>query len=289
MDNAGLPIERKTMSRRKRQQIMQPSPPAEVTRADYIKRAGVWRRRFSMATAAASQLFVPPYPPRSDKPRGALSTILTLRRNPIEIWAQAHFDRPILIGRSILGLRAAAHDPVAVRRIFLDNAANYRKDDLQLRVLRPGLGNGLLTSAGEDWRLHRRALAPLFSPRQVAYFAPAMQRVAGAAVERMSRRRDGAVTEVSALMSRVTLEVLEQTLFSQGLGREPSAFQRAVTSYFDTIGTLDPLDLVGAPNFLPRLGRRRGRPALMFFAQAVDDTIDRRRALIDSGAEAPRD
>src|SRR5271165_438971 len=289
MDNAGLPIERKTMSRRKRQQIMQPSPPAEVTRADYIKRAGVWRRRFSMATAAASQLFVPPYPPRSDKPRGALSTILTLRRNPIEIWAQAHFDRPILIGRSILGLRAAAHDPAAVRRIFLDNAANYRKDDLQLRILSPGLGNGLVTADGESWRLQRRSLAPLFSPRAVADFAPAMQGVAATTVERLSRRRDGAVADVGELMSRIALEVLEQTLFSQGLGREVSEFQRAVTEYFDSFGRLDPLDLLGAPAFLPRFGRRRGRPALKFFDSVVDSVIDNRKRLLDGGGDAPRD
>src|SRR5208283_548146 len=202
MDNAGLPIERKTMSRRKRQQIMQPSPPAEVTRADYIKRAGVWRRRFSMATAASSRLFVPPYPPRLDKPRGALSTILTLRRNPLEIWGQAHFEQPILIGRSILGLRAAAHDPAAVRRIFLDNAANYRKDALQLKILSPGFGNGLLTAEGAAWRLQRRVLAPLFAPRQVAEFVPAMQRVAARTVERLAGRRDGAVAEVGELMSR---------------------------------------------------------------------------------------
>jgi cytochrome P450 len=237
----------------------------------------------------ASRPFVPPFPPRPNKPRSALSIILALRRNPIEIWSEADFERPVSLGRSILGLRGAAHDPAAVKRIFLDNAANYRKDDLQLRVLQPGLGSGLLTSEGEDWRVQRRAIAPLFSPRQVAEFAPAMQRVAEAAVERLSARRDGAVTEVGAFMSRMTLEVLEQTLFSQGLGREPSAFQRSVTSYFDTIGRLDPLDLVGAPSFLPRFGRRRGRPALMFFAQAVDNIIGNRRALIERGAEAPRD
>ena len=34
-------------------------------------------------------------------------------------------------------MRAVVSDPAAVRRIFLDNAANYRKDALQLRVLRP--------------------------------------------------------------------------------------------------------------------------------------------------------
>ena len=92
-----------------------------------------------------------------------------------------------------------------------------------------------------------------------------MQRVAAATVERLARRRDGAVADVGELMSRMALEVLEQTLFSQGLGREASEFQRAVTRYFDSFGRLDPLDLLGAPDFLPRLGRLRGRPALKFF------------------------
>ena len=242
-----------------------------------------------MSAVPHDRPFVPPYPPRLEKPRGALSMIFTLRRNPLEIWSKADFERPFSIGRSILGLRAAAHDPAAVRRVFLDNAANYRKDDLQLKILNPGLGDGLLTAEGESWRLQRRSLAALFSPRQVAEFAPAMQRVAEATVERLRRRRDGAVTEVGELNSRMTLEVLEQTLFSHGLGREPSEFQRAVTSYLDSFGRLDPLDLIGAPAFLPRLGRRRGRPALRFFNEAVDAIIAARKALLDRGGEAPRD
>ena len=242
----------------------------------------------SVATVA-SRPFVPPYPRRPTRPRGSLSILLALQRNPIEVWWEGDFERPVSIGRTIFGLRAAAHDPAAVRRVFLDNAANYRKDDLQLRILRPGLGNGLLTAEGEDWRVQRRALAPLFSPRQIAEFAPAVHRVGRAAVERMSRRRDGAVTDVGVVMSRLTLEVLEQTLFSQGLGREPSAFQRAVSSYFETIGRIDPLDLLGAPAFVPRLRRRRGRGALEFFDSAVDAIIEKRRELLSEGGEAPRD
>ncbi|HXE26135.1 MAG TPA: cytochrome P450 [Roseiarcus sp.] len=241
------------------------------------------------AASEASRLFVPPYPRRPNRPRSSLSTFLAIQRNPIEVWWEGDFERPVSIGRTIFGLRGAAHDPAAVRRIFLDNAANYRKDDLQLRILRPGLGNGLLTAEGEDWRFQRRALAPLFSPRQVAEFAPAVHRVGRAAVERMARRREGAVADVGQAMSRMTLAVLEQTLFSQGLGREPSAFQRAVTSYFETIGRVDPLDLLGAPAFLPRLRRRLGRGALEFFDSAVDAIIDKRRALLAAGAEAPRD
>ena len=241
------------------------------------------------AALKASKLFVPPYPPRSERSRGALSTIFALRRNPIEVWGKMDFERPISLGRSILGLRGAAHDPAAVRRIFLDNVANYRKDDLQLSILRPGLGDGLLTSDGEHWRQQRRSIAPVFSPRHVVDFGPAMQEAARTTVERLSRRGDGAVTDVGELASRMTLEVLERTLFSQGLGRDASAFQRAVSSYFDTFGRVDPLDLLRAPSFLPRIGRLRGRAALTFFDSAVDAIIDGRKALLDRGAVPPPD
>lgn len=244
---------------------------------------------FMSAASKPSKPFIPPFPPRPERSRGALSTIFALRRNPIEIWSKADFERPISLGRSILGLRGAAHDPAAVRRIFLDNAANYRKDDLQLRILRPGLGDGLLTSEGERWRLQRRSIAPIFSPRHVADFGPAMQAAAQAAVERLSQRRDGAVTDVGEMASRMTLEVLERTLFSQGLGREASAFQRAVSSYFDSFGRVDPLDLLRAPGFLPRIGRLRGRRTLAFFDSAVGAIIDSRKALLDRGAVPPPD
>ena len=105
------------------------------------------------AVSAASKLFVPPYPRRPDRPRGSLSTLLAIQRNPIEIWSKADFERPVSIGRTIFGLRGAAHDPAAVRRIFLDNAANYRKDDLQLRILRPGLGQRTADQRGRGLAL----------------------------------------------------------------------------------------------------------------------------------------
>jgi cytochrome P450 len=236
-----------------------------------------------------SAAFRPPKPTPHDGPIGVLRMILALRRNPLEIWSKAHYEQPILIGRTILGERAVVSEPAAVRRVFLDNVANYRKDALQLRVLGPGLGKGLLTAGGEDWRAQRRALAPLFSARQIPAFAPAMHRVAVATAERLAPKRDGRIVDVSVEMARVTLEVLEQTLFSQGLGRDASEFQVAVTRYFDTIGRLDPLDLLGAPQFLPRFGRLRGRATLEFFARAVNDIIAARKRLLASGADAPHD
>ena len=71
-------------------------------------------------------------------------------------------------------------------------------------------------------------------------------------------------------MARLTLEVLEHTLFSQGLGRDTSEFQKAVTKYFNTVGRPDPFDMLGLPQFLPRFGRLRGQATLEWFAGAVE-------------------
>ncbi|HEY1942053.1 MAG TPA: cytochrome P450 [Roseiarcus sp.] len=242
-----------------------------------------------MSLATTSTPFRPPSPTPRATPVGAVGTLYALWRNPLEIWTRAHFEQPVLVGRTVMGMRAVVSDPPAVRRVFLDNAANYRKDALQMRVLRPGLGAGLLTAEGETWRVQRRALAPLFSPRQVADFAPAMHRVGRAATERYLARREARISDVSVDMARVTLEVLEQTLFSQGLSRGAAAFQQAVTRYFETFGRLDPLDVIGAPQFLPRFWRLRGRSTLQFFEKAVDDIIAARKRLIETGASAPED
>jgi cytochrome P450 len=116
-----------------------------------------------------------------------------------------------------------------------------------------------------------------------------MHRVARATVARLRVGRGARPIAADEAMARTTLEVLEQTLFSQGLARDASEFQQAVSRYFDTIGRLDPLDIIGAPDFLPRLGRLRGRETLAFFAHAVDDIIGARKALLASGAPAPND
>ena len=241
------------------------------------------------AAASASRPFRPPAPPERTRPLGRLGMIYTLWRNPLEIWSRAHFDLPILKGDTVLGPRAAVSDPQAIRRVLLDNSSNYRKDPLQLRVLRPGLGDGLLTAEGESWKTQRRALAPMFSPRQVALFAPAMHRVARMAADRIAEAPADSPLAVDLEMALTTLQVLEQTLFSQGLGRSASDFQRAVSRYFETFGQLDPLDLIGAPKFLPRIGRLRGREALAFFDAAVDEIVAARKRVIASNEPPPTD
>jgi cytochrome P450 len=241
-----------------------------------------------MQIDTAPTLFRPPAPPPLREPLGTFEFLRRVRANPLDTWADEHFSEPIVAGEGILGRITVISEPAAVRRVLVDNAANYRKDDLTRRVLAPGLGQGLFTAEGEDWKLQRRTLAPLFAPRHVAGFFPAMAE-AGERLVRRWRRHEGRILDVSLEMTRVTLDVLERTIFTQGVARDPDALGRAITRYFEALGPIDPLDVFGFPDWIPRIGRWQARPAIRFFAEIVGELIEARRALIASGGTPPRD
>lgn len=213
-----------------------------------------------------------------------------LRKNPIETWTRFHFEAPILVGPTILGTVAVVSDPAAIRRFLVDNAANYRKDRLQKRVLGEGLRDGVLVVEGDEWRVQRRTLAPLFTPKTVAGFAAATNSAALELVARWSRRREGRSFDIQPELARITLDVLGRTIFSDGLGRDPGAFTGALTRYFLTLGRLDPFDLLNFPDWVPRWTKFASGDALNFFEEVVDNIIARRRQLIAADkAAAPRD
>jgi cytochrome P450 len=232
----------------------------------------------------------PPAPAPRAAPLGPLGTMWVLRKNPIESWTRFHFEEPIIVGPTILGTIAVVNEPAAIRRFLLDNAANYAKDRLQKRVLGEGLRDGLLVVEGEAWRRQRRTLAPLFTPKVVAGFAAATDDAARELVARWTRQRVGRVFDIQPEMARVTLDVLGRTIFSDGLGREPSAFTGALTRYFLTLGRLDPFDLLNFPDWAPRLTKLGSGRALNFFEDVVDNLVARRRELLAADkAAAPRD
>lgn len=235
-------------------------------------------------------LFRPPAPVPLAAPLGPFAMLATLRRNPIESWTEAHFEHPVLSGRTILGHAAVVSAPDGIHRILVENAENYSKDALQRRILAPGLGDGLLTAQDARWRVQRRAAAPLFSPRNVLSFGPAMAEVADALVARWLRRRDGVIIDVQKAMARVTLDTLQRTILTGGLGRTPEEFLTALTAYFESIGRLDPFDLLDLPAWLPRITRMRSRKPLTFFNDAVEAILTRRKAQLAAEPQnAPQD
>jgi cytochrome P450 len=241
-----------------------------------------------MSDIANPRPFRPPAPAPRETPPDLFDFFAAARSNPLETWTKAHFERPFIYGKGVMGRVLVLSDPKAIRHVLLDNVQNYVKDELTRRVLAPSAGDGLFTSEGEDWRQLRRTLAPMFSPRNVTGFTAVMNEAAMRVVRRLTRR-EGRVVDMSIEMTRVTLDVLERTIFTQGLDRDPDALGRAITSLFGAIGPIDPLDVLKMPEWIPRIGRLRARPAIRFFGDVVSELISTRRALLESDEEAPRD
>lgn len=124
------------------------------------------------------------------------------------------FEEPIVSGRTLFGSYMLVSDPAGVRRVLVENAANYPKSDLDLRFFAALFGGGLLGTDGEVWRRHRRVMAPAFDPRSVAAYGPAIAASAREFLARWDALPDGAAIDMAQEMKALTLQVIARTVFS---------------------------------------------------------------------------
>lgn len=121
-----------------------------------------------------------------------------------------------------------------------------------LRMAKPTLGNGLLTSEGDFWRRQRRLSQPAFHRERVFAHGAAMV----AAAERMlGGWRDGQRLDVQEAMMQVTLEIVAKTLFDADVASEAadaSAAMEAILHAFTArVGRILPIpDLIPTPTNL---------------------------------------
>jgi cytochrome P450 len=117
------------------------------------------------------------------------------------------------------------------RHILQDNNKNYTKmPHPTFMILRPLAGNGLLTSDGEFWRRQRRLAQPAFHRKRINNFGVIMAQAAQDMVERwLAPAHSTSLFDVEQEMSRMTLEVAGQTLFSRDLTREATKVGQAFT------------------------------------------------------------
>jgi cytochrome P450 len=231
----------------------------------------------------------PPRPTPQPQPLGPFALLRALARNPIECWAQAHFDEPIVMGGLPFARVAVVSEPAAIRKILVEDPADFRKSALERRILSARLRDGLVAADGEQWASQRRMLAPFFGRKMLMQFAPAMAGAAAAVIERW-RRSAGEVLECKAEMSALALDALMRSIFHDGLGSDHAAMCAAARDYFAVAGRIDPFDVIGLPDVLPRVTHWRTRTLLRPFDAALDAAIARRRRALDEHSrEAPRD
>jgi cytochrome P450 len=156
--------------------------------------------------------------------------------------------------------------PDQIEYVLVTNNRNFSKD-FSLRLYRPIIGNGLLTSEGDFWLRQRRLVQPVFSRQRIAAYSGIMV----ASTERMlARWRDGQTFDLHQQMMHLTLEIAAKTLFDTEVTAEAyevsTALELALRSIDARFGALFWVpDWVPIPNNM-RLHRAVGRLDAILYA-----------------------
>jgi cytochrome P450 len=231
----------------------------------------------------AVQPFVPPAPLPRTSPPSTLEMLRIVYRNPLELWGEPSYSEPWISVTGVGGPLVVANDPGLIRHVLVDNVKNYKLATVRQLVLRPILRDGLLTAEDEVWRRSRRAMAPVFTPRHIHGFAGPMLERTLAFAERYES--EPATVDIAEDMTELTFDLMAETLFSNQIAVDPGGFGAETERLFETMGRVDPLDLLRAPKWLPRLTRIRGRRAMAYFRKIVTDTVAMRLERIRRGTE----
>ncbi len=225
------------------------------------------------AARTLSQIHPPHIEPHR-KPLSILQSVRAARRNVLEIIPAIAYSQPIVSGR--MGARwHMVQDPVALRRIFLDNSENYPKSEVMLRMLRPAVGESLFTSEGPDWRWQRRSVAPVFAQRNVVALAPVMTATAERAAQRLHEA--GSHAEMVGEMLTATFDVICEVALSGREHFDSAVYAAAILRYFETAGKASLLDFLRVPSWIPRPGELLGLGAVRTMHDMVARAIDARR------------
>ncbi|MDX3930160.1 MAG: cytochrome P450 [Shinella sp.] len=235
--------------------------------------------------------FEPPAPKPRTVPPSRLEIIRTVFRNPLELWGEPSYTLPWIDTRFFRERTLIVNDPGLIKHVLVDNAANYRLADVRQLVLRPILRDGLLTAEGAVWKRSRKAVAPIFTPRHAKGFAGQMLRQSEEYVRKyQGAGAGGEISDIAIDMTELTFAILADTLFSGEIVTASNHFADDVNELLHRMGRVDPMDLLRAPSWVPRVTRIGGQKVLDKFRAIVHDTMELRQERIKTDPQAvPRD
>ena len=219
----------------------------------------------------------PFFPPRivpPDRPLGRLGFVTTFLRNPLEVIPRAVYEEDFVPVKSSRVPRVWATSPALVRGVLVDERDKFRKL-VQIRLLGPLLGSGILTSEGPEWRWQRAAASPMFKPEELAGFVPAF---VAAAKRRLAHWGSGAsIQPMDAEMTRATFDVIMSTLLRSSDETLAPCVHRAVEALQRSGGWDLLYSQLKMPPWMPRPGMMSTFRAMKTLRSRMVRVIEDRR------------
>src|SRR5262249_35195172 len=110
------------------------------------------------------------------------------------------------------------YHPNDIEYVLATRAKNFRKSmTLRSNFFRRLVGNGLLTSEGEEWKRQRRLTSPAFHRERIANYAGTMVDYSNRLI---TNWQDGETRDMHREMMRLTLEIVVRCLFSADVSQD---------------------------------------------------------------------
>ncbi len=220
------------------------------------------------------------------KPASFLATVRSTKGNPFEIIPLVAYEQPFYLWKSLVGRVLMVNDPEGVRRVLLDNVANYPKNALEIKFFTAMFGEGLLSAPETKWRTHRKVMAPSFGTRSVESYAPAMIESTLAFAQHWDALPDSAEIDIAEEMKALTLKIICRTMFSSD-AEELAAHAGDALEFTQAsleFGLLDVLPVIGPKRL--KLKEEAIRAHFKSMDAAIYRLIGEREKIRD---EAPKD
>lgn len=214
--------------------------------------------------------------PLASEPTGVFKSWQLMRENVLNIIPEAATHEPAISGCTAKRWHMIM-DPEAIQKILLERVEDYPKSTVTKNLLRPAIGNSLFIAEGAHWRWQRRASAPVFSLRNVSALGTVMTAAAERSADRIAAASPRAVNMLDEMVA-ATFDVIAEVTFSDDGSFDRAAVHDAIEAYIADAGRISLLDVLGAPDWIPRPGRIEASAEMTDMKKNADAAIEARAA-----------
>jgi len=211
-----------------------------------------------------------------------LGNLRQMAANPLQAFYDWHRDYGDLVS-----FRLATRQFYLFSHPKLIEQALIRQSDIFKKIYNPEkptgialiLGQGLVTSQGDLWQRQRRLMQPVFQRSNVTTLLPLMVTAGNNMLNRWRQLGEGAHLNLSHEMTRLTLEVITQTMFSTSVLDKIEH----ISPSLDTLlrhaikSIVNPLTL---PLYVPTPANQKFKRALETMDDVIYGIIDQRRTAL---------